>query len=469
MDAGNAVVEIDVVVIGAGPGGYTAAIRAAQLGRKVLVIEKGSLGGVCLNVGCIPSKILITAAERFELLSHSDEMGVEAEQVSFNFSKLLKRKHNVIQTLTSGVGSLLKGYQVQVVHGEARFIGSKELIVCNGEYSTSYRFNHCIIAAGSRPAELPGLPFGDKVLSSTDALSLDKLPERLIVVGGGYIGIELGQAFAKLGTKVTTLEAGATILPGFDKRMANMVSRNMKKAHADIYTGANVKRITTADGEVIVMFDHSGEEKQITADYVLVSVGRMPNTDQLGLEAAGVEANGKGYIEVDRQCRTNVSHIYAIGDIVPGPALAHKAAYEGKVAAEAIAGERRYVDYRCIPAVVFSDPELAAVGLTEQAAHKSGYDAMVGNFSYGANGRALTLNAAAGMVTLVGDKKTGAVLGAQIAGPEASNLIAEITLAIEMGASFEDIALTIHAHPTLGEMIMEAAENGLGQGIHSLH
>ncbi|ALS23960.1 dihydrolipoyl dehydrogenase [Paenibacillus naphthalenovorans] len=462
--------ELDVVVIGAGPGGYTAAIRAAQLGKKVTVIEKENLGGVCLNVGCIPSKALISAAEAYQNVSRYQEMGIEidADHVKLNYAKVQKWKRSVIDRLTGGVSSLLKGHQIEVIQGEARFVSKNEIVVTHANGSDHYHFQDCILAAGSRPMELPDLPFSQRVLSSTAALNLEEVPKRLAVVGGGYIGIELGQAFAKFGTKVTILEGGASILPGFDKRLVSTVNRNLKKANVDVYTKAFARHCSEKNHEVTVTFEAAGEEKQLTADYVLVTVGRKPNTDQLGLEAAGIQVNDKKLIAVDRQCRTNVSHIYAIGDIVPGPALAHKASYEGKAAAEVIAGRGSVVDYRCIPAVVFSDPEIAVVGVLEKEANDQGIETRVGKFSYAANGRALSLHAAEGSVTLIADKKEGVVIGAQIVGPEASNLIAEVGLAIEMGATLEDVALTIHAHPTLGEMIMEAAENALGLGIHSM-
>lgn len=460
--------ELDVVVIGAGPGGYTAAIRAAQLGKRVAVVEKDTPGGVCLNVGCIPSKALISAAEAYHNVSRYEDMGIETDHVKLNYSKVRKWKQSVIDRLTGGVSSLLKENQIEVIKGEAGFVNQNEIRVDHAQGSDIYRFKHCIIAAGSRPIELPEFPFSQRILSSTGALNLEEVPQRLVVVGGGYIGIELGQAFAKFGTRVTVLEGGGSILPGFDKRLASMVNRNLKKANVDVFTRALAKHAVEQNGEVTVTFEVSGEEKQVTADYVLVTVGRRPNTDSLGLEAAGIHVNDKKLIEVDHQCKTSTAHIYAIGDIVPGPALAHKASYEGKVAAEVIAGKQNVVDYRCIPAVVFSDPEIAAVGMTEKEANDKGIETLVGKFSYAANGRALSLNVAEGTVILIADKKEGVVLGGQIVGPEASNLVAEVGLAIEMGSTLEDVALTIHAHPSLGEMVMEAAENAMGLGIHSL-
>lgn len=468
MVVGEFTTEVDVLVIGAGPGGYVAAIRAAQLGKSVTVVEKNEVGGVCLNRGCIPSKALISAAHQYESISHAADMGIETENVRVNFAKVQEWKQGVVSKLTGGVGSLLKGNKVEVIKGEALFVSENEVRVVDGYESNRLRFQHCIIATGSRPIELPSFPFGERILSSTEALELKEIPESMVVIGGGYIGIELSQAYAKFGTKVTILEGTNSILPGFDARLISMVKRNLKKAEVTVVTNAMAKKAEQKGNSVNVTYTVNEEEHTLSADYVLVTVGRRPNTEDLGLDLIGVKTNEKGYIEIDDQCRTNIPNIYAIGDIVPGPALAHKASYEGKVAAEVIAGKASAIDYRAMPAVVFSDPEIATVGLTENEAKNEGYQPVTGKFSYGANGRALALNAAEGSVTIVADKESGLVLGAQIVGPEASNLIAEIGLAIEMGATLEDIALTIHAHPTLGEMTMEAAEAALGKAIHSL-
>lgn len=459
--------DVDVVVVGAGPGGYTAAIRAAQMGKNVTVVEKGDLGGVCLNIGCIPSKALISAAERYEHMNESSDMGIEAENVKVDFAKVQEWKSSVVQKLTGGVEGLLKSNKIEVMKGEAIFVNENEMRVIDGYEASRLRFEHCIVATGSRPVELPTFPYGDRVISSNEALELEEIPESMVVIGGGYIGIELGQAYAKFGTKVTVLEGEKSILPGFDKRLGSMVSRKLKQLNVDVQTNAMAKGVEDKDGKATVTYEVKGEEKQVTADYVMVTVGRKPNTEEMGLEAAGVKVKEDGLIEVDHQCKTASDKIYAIGDIVDGPALAHKASYEGKVAAEVIGGEPSVIDYRCIPSVIFSDPEIATVGLTQKEAKNEGYEAVTGKFAYGANGRALALNVQEGSVTLIGDKESGLVLGAQIVGPEASNIIAEVGLAIEMGATFEDIALTIHAHPTLGEIIMESAENALGMGIHS--
>ncbi|RKD26753.1 dihydrolipoyl dehydrogenase [Ammoniphilus oxalaticus] len=469
MVVGEFTTEVDVLVIGAGPGGYVAAIRAAQLGKSVVIVDKADLGGVCLNCGCIPSKALITAAAQYESAGSSSEMGISVEGVKVDFEKVQEWKNGITNRLTGGVGSLLKGNNVEHVKGEALFVNEREARVINGYDVDRYRFNHCIIATGSRPIELKPFPFGDRILSSTEALNLTEIPKSLVVIGGGYIGIELGQTFAKFGSKVTVLEGTDTILPGFENEMSRWVSRNLRKASVDVVTGAMAQKAEQTDNDVTVTYAVDGEEKSVTADYVLVTVGRRPNTDELGLEAINMELDERGLIKVDHQGKTNVDNIYAIGDIVAGAALAHKASYEGKVAAEAIAGQASAVDYKAMPAVVFSDPELASVGLSEAEAKEQGYSISIGRFPYAANGRALTMDAAEGFVKLIGDEETGLLLGGQIVGPEASNLIAEVGLALEMGATLEDIALTIHAHPTLGEITMEAAEGALGLAIHQIN
>lgn len=469
MVVGEFTTEVDVLVIGAGPGGYTAAIRAAQLGKSVAVVDKDEVGGVCLNRGCIPSKSFISAAHQYEMMHHASDIGIRAEGVQVDFAKVQEWKNSVVKKLTGGVSSLLKGNKVQRLKGEVLFVNENEVRVIDGYDVNRYRFNHCIIATGSRPIELKAFPFGGRILSSTEALNLQEIPKSLVVIGGGYIGIELGQTFAKFGTEVTVLEGSDTILPGFEKEMSRFVARNLKKLGVKVYTEALAQSSEQSETGVTVTFTAKGEEKKVSADYVLVTVGRRPNTDEIGLEAIKMDMTDRGLIKVDHQCKTNVPNIYAIGDIVEGPALAHKASYEGKVAAEVIAGLPSIIDYKAIPAVVFSDPEVASVGLNETEAKEQGYEVLVGKFPYAANGRALSMNAGDGFVKIIGDKETNLVLGAQIVGPEASNLIAEVGLAIEMGTTLEDISLTIHAHPTLGEMVMEAAEGALGHAIHQIN
>lgn len=467
MVVGEFTEEVDVLVIGAGPGGYVAAIRAAQLGKQVTVVDKAEVGGVCLNRGCIPSKALISAAHHYESAKEQPFPGIETT-AQLDYGKVQAWKQTVVDKMTGGVKTLLKGHKINVVEGEVFFTKPDEVRVMKAHESERFRFKDCIIATGSRPIELRSLPYGPRVLSSTEALALDHVPESLVVIGGGYIGMELGQAYAKFGSNVTIIEGTESILPTFDAQLTRLVTRNLKKYNVTVHTKAMAKSVKETDKDVTLTFEVNGEEKSITAEYVLVTVGRRPNTDELGLESAGVKVTERGLIEVDAQCRTSAPHIYAIGDIVPGPALAHKASYEGKVAAEVIAGQNSAVDYRCIPAVVFTDPEIAMVGLSEQEAKEQVGEISVGRFPYGANGRAVALGADAGFVKLIADKNTGVLVGAQVIGIEASNIIAELGLAIEMSATLEDVALTIHAHPTLGEMVMEAAEAGLGSPIHIL-
>ncbi|MDQ0231329.1 dihydrolipoyl dehydrogenase [Metabacillus malikii] len=467
MVVGDFPIETDTLVIGAGPGGYVAAIRAAQLGQKVTVVEKGTLGGVCLNVGCIPSKALIAAGHRYETAKHSEDMGIKADNVTVDFSKVQEFKQGVVKKLTGGVAGLLKGNKVDVVYGEAYFVDNETVKVMDEKNSQTYKFKNVIIASGSRPIEIPAFKYSKRVLDSTGALNLQEIPKKLVVIGAGYIGTELGTAYANFGTEVTFIEAGDDILAGFEKQMSSLVVRNLKKkGNVEIFTKAMAKGVEESDTGVKVTFEVNGEEKSVEADYLLVTVGRRPNTDELGLEQVGVEMTDRGIIKIDKQCRTSVSNIYAIGDIVEGPPLAHKASYEGKIAAEAIAGEKVEIDYLAIPAVVFSEPELASVGYTEKQAKDEGFDVTASKFPFAANGRALSLNESDGFLKLVTRKEDGLVIGAQIAGPSASDMISELGLAIEAGMTAEDIAMTIHAHPTLGEITMEAAEVAIGSPIH---
>ncbi len=375
MVVGDFPIETDTIVIGAGPGGYVAAIRAAQLGQKVTIVEKEYVGGVCLNVGCIPSKALIATGHRYETAKHSDPYGINAENVTVDFSKVQAFKAGVVKKLIGGVEGLLKGNKVDIVRGEAYFVDSNSLKVIGEKTSQTYNFKNAIIATGSRPIELPTFKYSKRVLNSTGALDLQEVPEKIVVIGGGVIGIELGGAYANFGTQVTVLEGADDILSvGFEKQMTALVKKSMKKKGAEFFTKAMAKGVEETENGVVVTFEVKGEEKKIEADYVFVMVGRRPNTDEMGLEQAGVKMSDRGIIEIDKQCRTNVSNIYAIGDVVPGPQLAHKASYEAKIAAEAIAGHSSEIDYLGIPAVVFSDPELATVGYTEKEAKDEGIE-----------------------------------------------------------------------------------------------
>ncbi|UXR61158.1 dihydrolipoyl dehydrogenase [Staphylococcus schleiferi] len=468
MVVGDFPIETDTIVIGAGPGGYVAAIRAAQLGQKVTIVEKGNLGGVCLNVGCIPSKALLNVSHRFEQAQHGSDLGITAENVSLDFGKVQNFKGSVVNKLTSGVESLLKGNKVEIVKGEAYFVDAHSLRVMDEKSAQTYNFKNAIVATGSRPIQIPNFEFGGRVLDSTGALNLQEVPEKLVVVGGGYIGSELGTAYANFGTEVTILEGAKEILGGFEKQMVAPVKKEMKAKGMKIETEALAKSAEETENGVKVTYEVKGEEKTIEADYVLVTVGRRPNTDELGLEEAGVKLTDRGLIEVDKQSRTSVDSIYAIGDIVSGLPLAHKASYEAKVAAEAIAGQNAEVDYIGMPAVCFTEPELAQVGYTEAQAKEEGIEYKASKFPYQANGRALSLDDTNGFVKLITLKEDDTLIGAQVVGTSASDVIAELGLAIESGMNAEDIALTVHAHPTLGEMSMEAAEKALGLPIHTM-
>lgn len=466
MVVGNIIQELDTVVIGSGPGGYVAAIRAAQLGKKVAIVERDELGGVCLNVGCIPSKALIHVGHRYQETMDGKALGIHAEHVTLDFVQAQKWKNEtVVRTLTKGIEALLKKNKVEIIRGTALFHDTHQLRVM-GQEDTSYSFKHAIVATGSRPIAIKGFPFGKRVLDSTAALNLSAVPKKLIVIGGGYIGSELAGAYANLGTEVTILEGLPHILPQFDREMVKPVLQSFQAKKVNVITNAFAKSAQEIEDGIRVNYEVDGKEAAVEADYVLVTVGRRPNTDELELDMAGVDMDERGYIHVDNQGRTSQPHIFAIGDIVKGLALAHKASYEAKVAAAAIAGEPTINDYSVIPAICFTDPELASVGYTEGEAKEKGIATNVVKFPFGANGRALSMNQTEGFVRLVSEKETGLLLGAQIVGAGASDLIGELGLAIEARMMVEDLSLTMHAHPTLAESIMDAAELAQGLPIH---
>ncbi|HLS36205.1 MAG TPA: dihydrolipoyl dehydrogenase [Bacillota bacterium] len=468
MVVGSFVEELDTVVIGSGPGGYVAAIRAAQLGQDVTIIEKGNIGGVCLNVGCIPSKALINASQQYQNSLDSTLLGIHSKETTINFDETQSWKdEQVVGALTKGVEMLLKKNKVNILQGEAYFVDDQTIRVIQEHGGQTYSFNNVIIATGSRPIEIPGFEFEGRVVDSTGALNLEEIPKKLTVIGGGYIGMELAGVYANFGTEVTVIEASPQILPGFPKDMVKLVEDDLKKKGVNFITDATAKSVNNLKTKASVFYEVDGKEEKLDSDYVLVSVGRKPNTDELGLELTGVKVDERGLIEVDEQCRTNKPNIYAIGDIVAGPALAHKASYEAKVAAEVISGSKgAAVDYLAIPEVTFTEPELAQVGYTKKEAEELGYDVKESTFPLAANGRALSLNKTEGFVRLISEKETSIILGAQVAGVSASDIIAELGLAIENGLTAEDITLTIHSHPSLGESVMDAAELALGMPIH---
>ena len=463
--------KTDAVVIGAGPGGYVAAIRLAQLGKKVTIVEKENLGGVCLNVGCIPSKALISAADFYDKLKNqSSTMGFEINgDVNVNMKTLVSWKNSVVEKLTGGIGFLLENRKVEKVTGEASFVSSKEIEVKSKNGTERIKADSFIIATGSRPIQIPGFEFdGKTIVDSTGALDLETVPEDLVVIGGGFIGVEIGTVFQKLGSKLTVVEMLDGILTGSDRDCVKVVERKLKKRKASILTKTKAKGVKKKGKKLSVTVETPKGDKDIPADVVLVTVGRRPNTESLNLKAAGVQLDERGFIKVNKKLETSAKGIYSIGDVAGGYQLAHKASKEGIVVAEVIAGKKSELDYQCMPWAVFSDPEIGQVGMTEEEAKKAGFTPKTGKFQFSANGRALSIGHAEGFVKVVGDEKTGLLLGVHIVGPEASDLIASAALGIEMGATVEDVALTVHTHPTLSECVMEAAEDFLGHAIHAV-
>lgn len=461
----------DVCVIGAGPGGYVAAIRSAQLGLKTAIIEREALGGVCLNVGCIPSKAMITAAHFLHKLQHqAPEMGIElSSPPKVNMKKLVDWKQSVCDRMSGGVAQLLKGNSVEVISGEAEFVDTKTLKVTGKGVNDLIQAKNFIVATGSRPIEIPGFAIDEKtVMSSTGALALSEVPKKIVVIGGGYIGLEISSYIAKLGCEVAILEAAASVLFGAaDPECVQVVARKLKKSSVEVHLGAKAKSYKTSGKGVEVTYELNGKTETVKADKILLTVGRKPNSDQLGLKKIGVQIDEKGFIKTNPQRRSNITNIFAIGDIAGQPMLAHKASHEGVMVAEVISGINRVYDAKTVPAVIFVDPEIASAGWTEAEAKAKGHtDLKIGKFPFAANGRAVSMMETEGFIKIIADAKTHIVLGVHIVGPEASNLISEAALAVEMGARLEDLALTIHPHPTLGETMMEAAEATLGHAIH---
>lgn len=452
--------QTEVVVLGSGPGGYTAAFRAADLGKQVVLIERDpTLGGVCLNVGCIPSKALLHAVKVIDEVHEMAGKGINFAPPQIDINELRTWKESVIKRLTGGLSMLAKQRKVTVVYGEGQFSSANEITVKTPEGKTVVQFQQAIIAAGSRPTKLPGLPEDPRIIDSTGALELTDIPDRMLVVGGGIIGMEMATVYHGLGSKITVVELGDDILAGFDKDVITPLRKHVQKRYENIFLKTKVAKFEAKKDGIYVTFEGESAPTEVQRfDKVLIAVGRVPNGKLISAEKAGVEVNDRGFIPVDNQQRTNVAHIFAIGDIVGNPMLAHKAIPEGRVAAEVIAGYNHYFDVACIPSVCYTDPEVAWAGLTEKEAKAQGLNVGTGIFPWAASGRSLSMARSEGITKVVFDKDTHRLVGAAMVGPNAGELVGEVSLAIEMGCVAEDIALTIHPHPTLSETFVMATE-----------
>jgi dihydrolipoamide dehydrogenase len=459
----------DVTVIGGGPGGYVCGIRAAQLGLKTIVVESDRLGGECVNYGCIPSKSLITVSKLYDSLAGAERFGLKASNVSVNLAQMQEWKSGVVDKLVAGVEFLLKGNHATVIHGEAELVGRNKLSVATKGGTDEIETRNVVIATGTKSVQLPGLEFdGSLVIGSKEALELTVVPPRLLIVGGGAIGLEFASIYQKLGSAVTVVEIMDQLMPGSDPEVVRVVHRKLEGKGAKVHLKSKVTSVARARGNATAEVETPEGKLSLLVDKVLVSVGRAPRTDRMNLRSLGVETDAHGFIKTDTKMRTNVEGIFAVGDVRGPPLLAHKASKEGMVAAECIAGLPSAADWTVIPETVFCDPEVASAGLTEAKAAEAGYNVKRSRFQFGALGRALSTGETDGFVKVVSKAEDGLVLGVQIVGPDASNLISEVALAIEMGATVEDIALTIHPHPTLPEAIMEAAESAAGRPVHQL-
>jgi dihydrolipoamide dehydrogenase len=459
-EAGKGDIQAEVLVLGSGPGGYTAAFRAADLGKKVVLVERyPTLGGVCLNVGCIPSKALLHAAKVIAEAREMGEHGLSFARPEIDLDKLADWKDGVVQRLTGGLAGLAKQRKVQVVQGVGKFVSANQLEVAGANGRTTVGFEQAIIATGSEAIFLPFIPKDDpRVMDSTGALELDDVPERLLVLGGGIIGLEMATVYHELGSKITVVELMDQLIPGVDPDIIRPLHKRIEKLYENIFLATKVTDVKAGKNGLEVTFEGKQAPKTDSFDKVLVAVGRRPNGKSIGAEAAGVEVDDQGFIPVDRQQRTNVHHIFAIGDVVGQPMLAHKATHEAKVAAEAAAGRNSYFDVKCIPSVAYTDPEVAWAGVTETEAKRNGIAYGKGAFPWAASGRALGIARPEGLTKLLFDEATERVIGAGIVGPNAGDLIAEVALAIEMGADATDIGLTVHPHPTLSETVAFSAE-----------
>ena len=462
--------DFDLIVIGAGPGGYVAAIRAAQLGMKVACIEKEpSLGGTCLNIGCIPSKALLNSSEKFvEISNHAAEHGIKTSKIDLDLNVLMDRKTKIVKKLTTGIGFLFKKNKITHIPGMASFVDKNTISITNGKNEITASAKNFIIATGSSSIEIPNIPVDEKqIVSSTGALSLSKIPKSLLVIGGGYIGLEMGSVWSRLGSKVTVVEALDRIVPTMDGEIAKEFMKMLTKQGLEFKLSHKVSSAKSGKSGVDVEMETS-DKKKIKENYeiVLMSVGRKPNIEGLGLEKIGIKLTEKKSIEIKDNFQTSVEGIYAIGDVAPGPMLAHKAEEEGVACVEFINGQKPHINYDAIPAIVYTNPEIASVGKTEEQLKQEKKDFKVGKFPFMANGRALTTSASEGFVKILVDKQTDEILGAHIIGHDAGQLIAEIVTTIEFGGSAEDIARVCHAHPTTSEAVKEAALSVDGRALH---
>ena len=462
--------KFQATIIGGGPGGYVCAIRLAQLGLKTACIEsRGSLGGTCLNIGCIPSKSLLNLSENFHKAKNFSKIGIEVGEVKLNLQKMMENKDKAVTTLTKGVEFLFKKNKVTYFKGTGKLKSKSEIsIIDKNNKETNIESENIIISTGSEPVPLPGVEFDEeKIISSTGALSLKSVPKKMVVVGGGYIGLEMGSVWSRLGSEIHVIEFLDHITPGMDKEISNEFMKILKKQGLNFHLETKVEKISKSkNGVLIETLDKKGKKTKLESDVVLISVGRKPYTKNLNLEKVGIKLDEKKRIKVNKNYQTNIENIYAIGDVIAGPMLAHKAEEEGIAVAELISGQSGHVNYEVIPGVVYTTPEVASVGKTEEEIKKQGIKYKVGKFPFTANPRAKIMHDTEGFVKILSEADTDEVLGVHIIGPDAGNLIAELAIAMEFGASAEDIARTCHAHPTLNESIKEAALNVEGDAIH---
>ncbi|WP_340102023.1 dihydrolipoyl dehydrogenase [Salinibaculum salinum] len=470
MVVGDVTTGTELLVVGGGPGGYVAAIRAAQLDIDVTLVEMDAYGGTCLNYGCIPSKAFVSATDVAHQAGNAEAMGVYADP-AVDMQGMVTWKDRLVRRLTKGVESLCERAGVNLVEGRAEFASEEKARIVHqgeGEGSETIAFEHAVLATGSRPIQIPGFEFdGERILSSRDALALDSVPDSLLVVGGGYIGMELATVFQKLGTDVTIVEQLPDILDSYEEDVSAVVRERAEELGVDFHFDQTAQD-WEEDGAALTVETEGedGEVQQFDAEKCLVAVGRKPVTDTLDLDAVDIETTDGGFVETDDRGRTSLDHVFAVGDVAGDPMLAHKAFREGEVAAEVVAGQPSALDYQAMPAAVFTDPEIGTVGMTESEAEEAGFDPVVGQMPLRASGRALTLDDTEGFVRVVADEESGFVLGGQIVGPDASEMVAELALAIEMGATLEDVAATIHIHPTLSEAVHEAVKGAAGHSIH---